>query len=127
VTKQRALEMAIKDIESIKQAIEVLETLPDLDAHHVISPKSYYEDSDIVIRMPFDLETYRSYRRKLAAGGWKITRAFLPNSGNRQSIFDHPDFNVRVVIVLDASVSGSTCFREMVGEQTETVYRIRCE
>jgi hypothetical protein len=127
--KQGALRLARQDMESLERAIEVLESLPDPGDVYMFSTSAntYHSTSTIMITMPFDLPTYQAYRRKLAAAGWKVVRAFIPNSGNRQAKFALDGSDVELVIVLNPGVAGSTCTREKVGEQTQTVFRVRCE
>ena len=128
MNKQDALENTRREIENLQAGALELARLPDPgDVYALdVSAATYANDTRIYVTFPFDLARYRDYRRDLTGVGWKIKSAFLTNSGQRHACFEREDTDVRLVVVLNPNLNGSTCVCERVGEVTEPVYRVKC-
>lgn len=111
---------------SMAVLIEVAKDIPeDLPYWAGIYPTHIIEPSSIRIDMPYDLDKLVILRKALG-NKWKSDGSSKSFSDNMSFRYVHIGTGLRMEVILDAELSGSTCKRVQVGVKEEPVWEVRC-
>ena len=127
---KKATEMKINEL---KQALELLDCLPDGPFDFLINISIYR--NRVVVRIPYDATTYAKYRRAMGRGWrrrgeWVIT--MYSDSISRHCSYwpaGRQEFDGGPVLrlALDTELAGSTCWVEQIGVEEHPVLKLVCD
>ena len=129
--KEQVIKEAERSIEEFRQAIKLLDRLPDGPFDFLVK-MTIGSCATVHVTIPFDISAYRAYRKAMGKGwkcdGWSDTifnthiarcRTYCPKGWN---MWDGP----RVLLALDTALKGATCRMEQVGVEEKPVYKVVC-
>lgn len=106
----------------MKAVKDIPENIPDWA---IIYPTWIIEPGKIRIDIPYDTEKLSELRRALGPK-WKFCSKRKTFDDNMAFEYEHIATGLRMEVILDAELDGSTCERIQVGEEIVPIYEVKC-